>query len=243
MKKILSLSLVFVLVLSAFVLASCKGTDKDAHNTAPPHSAVSETAAPTETPTAAPETEAPTADPNPRPDPVTVEWLAGEMQRRYYVSCMNLELMDFSDIMDRNEDTDLFFWDNQLEMAWRIFGCDGNFVSVTIKEAYVKQIVDETETEITADVYVLTKHPTPSLSGSCTGMDFRITVDKQRMVIISYSEPNLCASRYTDRLLPLASNYRREGLTWQEADKKAYEELYAETVAFASNHPKQTPQG
>ena len=95
MKKILSLSLVFVLVLSAFVLASCKGTnDKDAQNTAPPHSAASETAAPTETPTAAPETEAPTADPNPRPDPVTVEWLAGEMQRRYYVGCMNLELMD-----------------------------------------------------------------------------------------------------------------------------------------------------
>ena len=243
MKKILSLSLVFVLVLSAFVLASCKGTDKDAQNTAPPHSAASETAAPTETPTAAPETEAPTADPNPRPDPVTVEWLAAEMQRRYYVSCMNLELMDFSDIMDRNEDTDLFFWDNQLEIDLKKLGRGYNFVNVTIEEAYVKQIVDETETEITADVYVLTKHPTPSLSGSCTGMDFRITVDKQRMVIISYSEPNLCASRYTDRLLPLASNYRREGLTWQEADKKAYEELYAETVAFASNHPKQTPQG
>ncbi|MCI6116485.1 MAG: hypothetical protein MR677_02295 [Clostridium sp.] len=243
MKKILSLSLVFVLVLSAFVLSSCKGTDKDAQNTAPPHSAASETAAPMETPTAAPETEAPTADPNPRPDPVTVEWLAGEMQRRYYVGCMNLELMDFSDIMDRNEDTDLFFWDNQLEMAWRIFGCDGNFVSVTIKEAYVKQIVDETETEITADVYVLTRHPTPSLPRSCTGMDFRITVDKQRMVIISYSEPNICATLYTDRLLPLASSYRREGLTWQEANKKAYEELYAETVAFATTYPRQTPQG
>ena len=91
MKKILSLSLVFVLVLSAFVLASCKGTnDKDAQNTAPPHSAASETAAPTETPTAAPETEAPMADLNPRPDPVTVEWLAAEMQCRYYVGCMNL---------------------------------------------------------------------------------------------------------------------------------------------------------
>ena len=243
MKKILSLSLVFVLVLSAFVLAACKGTDKDAQNTAPPHSAVSETAAPTDTPSAAPETEAPTADPYPRPDPVTVEWLAGEMQRRYYVGCMNLELMDFSDIMDRNEDTDLFFWDNQLEMAWRIFGCDGNFVSVTIKEAYVKQIVDETETEITADVYVLTRHPTPSLPRSCTGMDFRITVDKQRMVIISYSEPNICATLYTDRLLPLASSYRREGLTWQEANKKAYEELYAETVAFATAYPRQTPRG
>ena len=157
MKRFLSIILA---LLSAFVLASCKETnDKDAQNTAPPHSAASETAAPTDTPAAAPETEAPTADPNPRPDPVTVEWLAGEMQRRYYVGCMNLELMDFSDIMDRNEDTDLFFWDNQLEMAWRIFGCDGNFVSVTIKEAYVKQIVDETETEITADVYVFTSHP------------------------------------------------------------------------------------
>ena len=244
MKKILSLSLVFVLVLSAFVLASCKGTnDKDAQNTAPPHSAASETAAPTETPTAAPETEAPTADPYPRPDPVTVEWLAGEMQRRYYVGCINLELMDFSDIMDRNEDTDLFFWDNQLEMAWAVFGCDGNFVSVTIEEAYVNQIVNETETEITADVYVFTRHPTPSLSRSGTGMDFRITVDKQRMVIISYSEPNSCDSIYNNRLRPLASNYRREGLTWQEANKKAYEELYAEFADYASSYPRETPQG
>ena len=243
MKKILSLSLVFVLLLSAFVLASCKGTNKDAQNTAPPHSAASETAAPTETPTAAPETEAPTADPNPRPDPVTVEWLAGEMQRRYYVGCMNLELMDFSDIMDRNEDTDLFFWDNQFAIDRIKFDPDDKFTAVTIEEAYVKQIVNETESEITADVYVLTRHPTPSLPRSCTGMDFRITVDKQRMVIISYSEPNICATLYTDRLLPLASSYRREGLTWQEANKKAYEELYAETVAFATTYPRQTPQG
>ena len=74
-------------------------------------------------------------------------------------------------------------------------------------------------------------------------MDFRITVDKQRMVIISYSEPNICDSIYNNRLLPLASSYRREGLTWQEANKKAYEELYAETVAFATAYPRQTPRG
>ena len=142
MKKILPLSLVFVLVLSAFVLASCKGTnDKDAQNTAPPHSAASETAAPTETPTAAPETEAPMADLNPRPDPVTVEWLAAEMQCRYYVGCMNLELMDFSNIMDRNEDTDLFFWDNQIAIDRMKFNPDYNFTAVFIKEVYVKQIV------------------------------------------------------------------------------------------------------
>ena len=243
MKRTLSIVLVFSLMLSAFVLASCKGTDKDAQNTAPPHSAASETAAPTDTPTAAPETEAPTADPYPRPDPVTVEWLAGEMQRRYYVGCMNLELMDFSDIMDRNEDTDLFFWDNQIAIDRMKFNPDYNFTAVFIKEVYVKQIVDETETEITADVYVLTRHPTPSLPRSCTGMDFRITVDKQRMVIISYSEPFGYSTIYTARLLPLASSYRREGLPWQEANKKAYEELYAETVAFATTYPRQTPQG
>ena len=244
MKKILSLSLVFVLVLSAFVLASCKGTnDKDAQNTAPPHSAVSETAAPTDTPAAAPETEAPTADPNPRPDPVTVEWLAGEMQRRYYVGCMNLELMDFSDIMDRNEDTDLFFWDNQFAIDRIKFDPDDKFTAVTIEEAYVKQIVNETESEITADVYVFTRHPTPSLSRSGTGMDFRITVDKQRMVIISYSEPNSCDSIYNNRLRPLASNYRREGLTWQEANKKAYEEIFTIFVYDATAYPRQTPQG
>ena len=224
MKRFLSIILA---LLSAFVLASCKGTDKDAQNTAPPHSAASETAAPTDTPAAAPETEAPTADPNPRPDPVTVEWLAAEMQRRYYVGCMNLELMDFSDIMDRNEDTDLFFWDNQLEIDLKKLGRGDNFVNVTIEEAYVKQIVDETETEITADVAVFTMHPAPSIPESGTGMDFRITVDKQRMVIIAYSEPDACATRYKSWLGWLASNYRKEGLTWQEEKKKAYEEIYA----------------
>ena len=234
MKRTLSIVLVFSLMLSAFVLASCKGTDKDAQNTAPPHSAASETAAPTDTPAAptdtpaaAPETEAPTADPNPRPDPVTVEWLAGEMQRRYYVGCMNLELMDFSDIMDRNEDTDLFFWDNQLEIDLKKLGREDNFVNVTIEKAYVKQIVNETESEITADVYVLTNRPTPSIDDHGIGMDFRITVDKQRMVIIAYSEPDACATRYKSWLGWLASNYRKEGLTWQEANKKAYEEIYA----------------
>ena len=244
MKRTLSIVLVLSLLLSAFMLASCKGTnDKDAQNTAPPHSAVSETAAPTDTPAAAPETEAPTADPNPRPDPVTVEWLAGEMQRRYYVGCMNLELMDFSDIMDRNEDTDLFFWDNQLEIDLKKLDREDNFVNVTIEEAYVNQIVNETESEITADVYVLTRHPTYRFDDDGIGMGFRITVDKQRMVIISYSEPYGCDTIYNNRLRPLASNYRREGLTWQEANKKAYEELYAEFADYASNHPRQTPQG
>ena len=244
MKRTLSIVLVFVLLLSAFVLASCKGTnDKDAQNTAPPHSAASETAAPTDTLAAAPETEAPTADPNPRPDPVTVEWLAGEMQRRYYVGCMNFELMDFSDIMDRNEDTDLFFWDNQLEIDRMMLDLKDNYINVTVEETAIKNIVNETETAITADVYVYTSHPSSDQPLSGIGMSFRITVDKERMVIIAYSEPDLCATLYNDWLSWLASNYRKEGMTWQEANKKAYEEIYAEYVYEATAYPRQTPQG
>ena len=244
MKRTLSIVLVFVLLLSAFVLASCKGTnDKDAQNTAPPHSAVSETAAPTDTPAAAPETEAPTADPNPRPDPVTVEWLAGEMQRRYYVGCMNLELMDFSDIMDRNEDTDLFFWDNQLEIDRMMLDLKDNYINVTVEETAIENIVNETETAITADVYVYTSHPSSDQPLSGIGKSFRITVDKERMVIIAYSEPDACESRYASWLSYLASNYRKEGMTWQEANKKAYEEIYAEYVYEATAYTRQTPQG
>ena len=229
MKKILSLSLVFVLVLSAFVLASCKGTDKDAQNTAPPHSAASETAAPTYTPAAAPETEAPTADPNPRPDPVTVEWLAGEMQRRYYVGCMNLELMDFSDIMDRNEDTDLFFWDNQLEILLYKTIHTYRLLDVFPYEVHINQIVDESDTEITALMSV--SLITPTFSGYSvyftSSASFQITVDKTRMVITDYSEPSTCASRYTSWLKPLATGYIRQGLTWEEANQKAYDEIAA----------------
>ena len=103
--------------------------------------------------------------------------------------------------------------------------------------------MDETEAEITADVAVFTRHPGPSIPRSGTGMDFRITVDKQRMVIIAYSEPEGYATRYTGWLSWLASNYRKEGLTWQEANKKAYEEIYAEFVIFATTYPRQTPQG
>ena len=229
MKRTLSIVLVFVLLLSAFVLASCKGTNKDAQNTAPPHSAVSETAAPTDTPAAAPETEAPTADPNPRPDPVTVEWLAGEMQRRYYVGCMNLELMDYSDIMDRNENTDLFFWDNQLEILLYKTIHTYRLLDVFPYEVHINQIVDESDTEITALMSV--SLITPTFSGYSvyftSSASFQITVDKTRMVIIDYSEPSTCASRYTSWLKPLATGYIRQGLTWEEANQKAYDEIAA----------------
>ena len=167
--------------------------------------------------------------PVPRPDSVTVEWLAEELYRRYYAGCMNLELMDYSDIMDRNENTDLFFWDNQLEILLYKTIHTYRLLDVFPYEVHINQIVDESDTEITALMSV--SLITPTFSGYSvyftSSASFQITVDKTRMVIIDYSEPSTCASRYTSWLKPLATGYIRQGLTWEEANQKAYDEIAA----------------
>ena len=230
MKRTLPLSLVFVLMFSAFMLAACKSGDgKDALNTTNPPTATATATAAAE-PTAEPETEAPfLMTPVPRPDSVTVEWLAEELYRRYYAGCMNLELMDYSDIMDRNENTDLFFWDNQLEILLYKTIHTYRLLDVFPYEVHINQIVDESDTEITALMSV--SLITPTFSGYSvyftSSASFQITVDKTRMVITDYSEPSTCASRYTSWLKPLATGYIRQGLTWEEANQKAYDEIAA----------------
>ena len=230
MKRTLPLTLVFVLMFSAFMLAACKSGDgKDALNTTNPPTATATATAAAE-PTAEPETEAPfLMTPVPRPDSVTVEWLAEELYRRYYAGCMNLELMDYSDIMDRNENTDLFFWDNQLEILLYKTIHTYRLLDVFPYEVHINQIVDESDTEITALMSV--SLITPTFSGYSvyftSSASFQITVDKTRMVITDYSEPSTCASRYTSWLKPLATGYIRQGLTWEEANQKAYDEIAA----------------
>ena len=236
MKRFLSIILA---LLSAFVLASCKGTDKDAQNTAPPHSAASETAAPTEPPTTAPETEAPTADPNPRPDPVTVEWLAGEMQRRYYAGCINRRLMDYSDIMDRNEKTDLFFYDNQLEILLYELGYPFEPTDVSVYPIESMFVVDESDTEITVSCDIYMSLPTSSGSAYEPTHYIELTVDKQRMVIVGYGESS-DPTRYNTWLSLVAARYLDQGLTWEEADKKAYEYIRRAYLQDTAEHPRST---
>ena len=236
MKRFLSIILA---LLSAFVLASCKGTDKDAQNTAPPHSAVSETAAPTDTPTAAPETEAPTADPNPRPDPVTVEWLAEELYRRYYAGCINRRLMDYSDIMDRNEKTDLFFYDNQLEILLYELGYPFEPTDVSVYPIESMFVVDESDTEITVSCDIYMSLPTSSGSAYEPTHYIELTVDKQRMVIVGYGESS-DPTRYNTWLSLVAARYLDQGLTWEEADKKAYEYIRRAYLQDTAEHPRST---
>ena len=241
MKRTLSIVLVLVLLLSAFVLASCKGTnDKDAQNTAPPHSAVSETAAPTDTPTAAPETEAPfLMTPVPRPDSVTVEWLAEELYRRYYAGCINRRLMDYSDIMDRNEKTDLFFYDNQLEILLYELGYPFEPTDVSVYPIESMFVVDESNTEITVSCDIYMSLPTSSGSAYEPTHYIELTVDKQRMVIVGYGESS-DPTRYNTWLSLVAARYLDQGLTWEEADKKAYEYIRRAYLQDTAEHPRST---
>ncbi|MBR4435612.1 MAG: hypothetical protein IKS90_05890 [Clostridia bacterium] len=196
-------------------------------------------AAPTDTAQPTPERTSPIIQ---RPENVTIEWLAGELMRRKYVSCIELELVDYSDIMDRNENTDLFFYNNQLDIDLIKLNLSDNFISATNHDTHIKGIVSESETEITVDLYVGTSIPSVGNSmGDYIGESFQITVDKQRMVIIAYGEPNGYASRYKSWLEPLALRYRNQGLSWEEANKKAYDEIFAEFVVEATEYPRQTP--
>ncbi len=188
------------------------------------------TAMPTEDPTPEPtETAVPTPDPGERPDTVTVEWLAAELMRRYNTGrYLTLELEDYSNIMDRNEDTDIFYYDNQLEIdRGKLYGIWRNVLEVTRGEAGIQKVISESENEITVDMwvktYVIDDDP---MSGDSVGTDFRITVDKQRMVIIAYDRPYEYEGYYRNSLKPLAMRYRNQGLSWEDADKKAYDELY-----------------
>ncbi len=49
-------------------------------------------------------------------------------------------------------------------------------------------------------------------------------------MITAYSQPDIHEGIYS-YLEPLASRYRQSGLSWQEADKKAYDELSARIAA------------
>ena len=236
-------------VAALFCLVSCKGTgsEQTAANNTPvliteteipakdtEVPTVNPTAFLTEEPTPEPtETPEPTPDPNERPDPVTVEWLAAELMRRYNTGrYLTLELADYSDIMDRNEDTDLFFYDNQLWIDLEIYYRSKNesiigFIDVSNRDSHIDQLISESETEITLDMYVTTMitNTDPQYTMS-EGIQFRITVDKQRMVIIAFDQPYMCEGIYRNDLKPLAMRYRKDH-QWEEADRLAYEQLYS----------------
>ncbi len=247
MKRLIGFIIALVFCCAALLpLVSCggKATEQaEANNTSEPAHV---TAAPVDTPQPSaepdgtaqpPETAEPVFEPRQRPETVTPEWLAEELMYRFYIGWINLELADFSDIMDRNRETDLFFYTNQYEIDAVRLGLFEGIVSPGPGTAEVEWIVDETETELTVHVCIEPNLVWKDPQSSGGGTDFQITIDKQRMVIIGYDQ-DMCEGIYCTRLKPLAFQYRVD-LQWEEADKKAYDELYADlekSVEIVNGH-------
>lgn len=239
MKRRISSALIIALICAVILSAvSCSRNDNGQIEAAAT-AGTSDTAAPNDSVApAATNTPEPTEDPQPvfaareRPETVTPEWLAEELMYRYYIGFMNLELADFSDIMDRNRETDLFFYTNQYEIDAVRLGLFEGIVSPGPGTAEVKWIVDETETELTVHVCIEPNLVWKDPQSSGGGTDFQITIDKQRMVIVAYDQ-DMCEGIYCTRLKPLAFQYRVD-LPWEEADKKAYDELYTELEQYVN---------
>ncbi len=66
-----------------------------------------------------------------------------------------------------------------------------------------------------------------------------LTVDKQRMVIVGYGESS-DPTRYNTWLSLVAARYLDQGLTWEEADKKAYEYIRRAYLQDTAEHPRST---
>lgn len=235
MKRVLAFATVIILTFAAFPLAACIGNAGKPEQQTQGHSFESsapltdtpqptEDAAPVQTaePTVAPSVFLPSE----RPEEVTVEWLAAELMYRYYLGCIIGELADYSDIMDRNEDTDMFYYTNQLEIDVSELYDMKNILGAAPGTAQIEWVVEESETEITAHVSVSTHIDWDDPNTSDPGTDFQITVDKQRMVITAFDQ-FLCEGIYNNRMQPTALRYRRDH-PWEEADKLAYDEIYAQ---------------
>lgn len=157
----------------------------------------------------------------------TVEWLAAELVRRSYQGRIALnKYPDYSDIMDRNDDTELLRTAIAFETVYAgMHTSSWHVIAFSIKSADVLQTVNETEDDITAKVCVAVYEGYEEEEAVGTvELVFTITVNKERMMITGYDRPEDDGSIYS-RLKALALSY--EGCSWTDACKKALDELIA----------------
>ena len=158
----------------------------------------------------------------------TVKELATEVMYRYYLSRKLCEMQDFSDIMERNEATDLFFYDVQLSVDKTISGSLSAIDTVKRGTSKILEITLDKDNHFTGRFYVKTEITSGGSRG--VGEEIILSFEKQsdNWMVVGYDR-TVGDGIYTTRLKPLAEQYKQQGLPWADANKKAYEEL-ADTV-------------
>lgn len=161
------------------------------------------------------------------PAAMSAEELAAEVMYRYYMGQKLKEVQDFSDIMERNEATDLFFYDARLAVDKILNGALSALDTVEKGTADLLEIIQSGDERMTARFHVNTEITSGPMRG--VGEEIILALEKRGAgwIVTGYDRVN-GDGVYVNRLKPLAKQYREKGLPWQEADEMAYRELLAE---------------
>lgn len=174
------------------------------------------------------------------PDILSAEETASELMYRYWLGKNTGEVCDFSDIMERNEETDLFFRDALLNVEDVELGISKPLVSVKKGTACILETYENTGEIIRARFHVQT-HITDGISRG-VGEEIILTLRKDAagFTVIGFDR-DVGDGYYTGDLKPMASRYKAEGYSWQEAGELSYEELHARLLRdaewLASHNP------
>lgn len=152
-----------------------------------------------------------------------LEDLASELMYRYYQGRVSGSVADFSDILVRNAQTDLFFYEALLAAERTSLGVLKPLVHVEKGQAEVLDYLQESESEIQVRFYVRTE------LDYGVGEEIILTFEKigGKYIITGYDRAE-GDGIYLNRLKPLAEQYRKEGINWEEANRLAYETILKE---------------
>lgn len=174
------------------------------------------------------------------PDILSAEETASELMYRYWLGKNTGEVCDFSDIMERNEETDLFFRDALLNVEDVELGISKPLVSVKKGTACILETYENTGEIIRAKFHVQT-HITDGISRG-VGEEIILTLRKDAagFTVIGFDR-DVGDGYYTGDLKPMASRYKAAGYSWQEAGELSYEKLHARLLRdaewLASHNP------
>lgn len=174
------------------------------------------------------------------PDILSAEETASELMYRYWLGKNTGEVCDFSDIMERNEETDLFFRDALLNVEDVELGISKPLVSVEKGTACILETYENTGDIIRARFHVQTDITDGISRGVGEEIILTLRKDAAGFTVIGFDR-DVGDGYYTGDLKPMASRYKAAGYSWQEAGELSYEELHARLLRdaewLASHNP------
>lgn len=161
------------------------------------------------------------------PAMVTAEDAAVELMYRYWLARKTGEPDDFSDIMEHNEQTDLFFKDARLQADAVTLGGLAPLDTVERGRAQIMQTAENADGTFTAELTVWTYITAGEARGTSDEITLTLRRDGEKLTIVGFDR-EYGDGLYIYTLKPLAKKYKAAGYSWQEADEMAYEEALSQ---------------